>query len=39
MTWTDAAVAVGFLLACIGFWAMLVAIVIWPDIDKDEDEQ
>jgi uncharacterized membrane protein len=37
MTWTDLAVLIGFVFACVGFWAMLLAIVLWPGVHREDD--
>ena len=37
MTWTDLAVVVGFVFACVGFWAALVAIALWSEVEREDD--
>jgi hypothetical protein len=39
MTWTDLAVVVGFVFACVGFWAALVAIALWSEMDQQEGDE
>jgi hypothetical protein len=37
MTWDNVAITIAFLVAVVGFWAMLVAIAVWNEW-KDDDE-